>query len=733
MSRQSFFTNANLIINAKPEQITGATSNALAIYDGNVSLSNDNNAATFSSTINNYTQTNGKITTYENYTIITWTSSSIGTFTPTSNLKIGCVVVGAGAGGPGTGSSYYNEISGGGGGVAFSPLSSPSSPTLTANISYSITVGTGGTGGARIDNNAYKHGTVGGVSKFTGTTPNIECTGGNVGVTSANANLNYTNDVLNAAGGNATGGVYNFNGITSIFKEMPVTADSRVLNNQCSAALLSIPEIGKYQLAYGGVGIAPIGSFGYGGIGGTWTPSFDGRPGQDGTVFIYFPTYNITNTMSSILETFKNTSIPETITISPNSSSAARTNKWQHNGINWIATASSIYGVINPERANTGLPSSFFQNVNPYNQSGLFDANSAGTNSYKAFDDNMSTYWASGSPLYSPSTGNYTSTKKTSVTSVTGASDILGEWLQLQSDTPIKMKTYNIATSESSAYSSPKNFSIVGSNDESTWYLIHSATNNAILLANQTANSYIGLFTVANLGNQNGYNTTTYSTSSDYYTYFRIIVTGIFFTASGRTKSYCSISEWLLNFYAESSTVSLSLDTNSINQMNVNGSLAITNGITPLYQFPDFNINQVGWVETVVPNMLNVTDDTYALNIQLPTGGKVFIKSNYGYPPGVYLIVLTLSLNSASDLKYLNVRIVQTTTSSHVGQDFSTLSGLYFMEPRPEVTYITNSYTHIWNHTSNDKYYIGGWAQHAGGSHADLYLDGTKLQITRLA
>jgi hypothetical protein len=165
---------------------------------------------------------------------------------------------------------------------------------------------------------------------------------------------------------------------------------------------------------------------------------------------------------------------------------------------------------------------------------------------------------------------------------------------------PLVMTTYNLASTFANV-SMPKSFCIVGSTNGTTWSPIHyaSTTTTSTLYTN---GAYLGAFNVNSSVAQNGYTTTTsYASSTNSYTYFRLIVISTF--NSPTTNPYTLIGQWLINFTpASSSSVSMTLDNAAPNQLNIGGALGIAGGITPLYSTPSLGPGQVGQVlQGIIP------------------------------------------------------------------------------------------------------------------------------------
>lgn len=93
---------------------------------------------------------------------------------------------------------------------------------------------------------------------------------------------------------------------------------------------------------------------------------------------------------------------------------------------------------------------------------------------FKAFDSNNSTFYHSDGGIYNNTTGQYTGSVSTTV----GSTAYSGEWLQLQTPFPITLRYFTIAPrSDAFARGSPRSFVVLGSNNGSTWNLLHEETN----------------------------------------------------------------------------------------------------------------------------------------------------------------------------------------------------------------------------------------------------------------
>ena len=238
-----------------------------------------------------------------------------------------------------------------------------------------------------------------------------------------------------------------------------------------------------------------------------------------------------------------------TITVQPQQTglTGGSTTAWTTaNGISWVATQSSAYN------------STYYSYM-------LFDNYGGPANG-----------WVSG-------TTNYTTTPLTSGTSTSVSingtpTTVYGEWVQLQSSIPLVMSTYQLWFGGTPLTGFPRSFYIVGSTDGATWYGIQSAVGSVIpgstlyvavptppIIVNSTSTQIWGVSTLA---------TTAYSTSTNSYTYFRMIVTSTFNTS---TATNALFGEWYINFAATTPSLVNALSMNPTGQymsITTNGSTA---------------------------------------------------------------------------------------------------------------------------------------------------------------
>ena len=223
---------------------------------------------------------------------------------------------------------------------------------------------------------------------------------------------------------------------------------------------------------------------------------------------------------------------------------------WTQGGVSWATSASSQYSTFAPQ---------------------------------SAFNSSTATTWASNSGTYN---GSGAWTGSVAAVTIQGVGSISGEWLQLQSNVGLLMQSYTFSCG-GPVSQTPKTYYIIGSNDGSTWYPIQyvSMGSNPYTTNYSVASTYI---TTNQSGSQNlvvGANTavltcTTYSTTVNTYTYFRILVT----TTHG--GGVVEIGEWYINFangqnystnYGSSwNRLSLNGATQTFGALSGNGQYALT-------------------------------------------------------------------------------------------------------------------------------------------------------------
>jgi hypothetical protein len=100
---------------------------------------------------------------------------------------------------------------------------------------------------------------------------------------------------------------------------------------------------------------------------------------------------------------------------------------------------------------------------------------------------------------------------------------------------------------------------------------------------------------------------------------------------------------------ATNSSATLSMNSSTINQLDVAGSLGITGGITPLYSTPSFRPGQIGYQISVSRAGDSFTNNQNIVSLIIPTVGVWYIYGTaYFGSPGVNYVGISISQTSAS-------------------------------------------------------------------------------------
>jgi hypothetical protein len=245
---------------------------------------------------------------------------------------------------------------------------------------------------------------------------------------------------------------------------------------------------------------------------------------------------------------------PSTILVSPNTTTATKYT-WQNNNVTWI-TNSSSYELSSPAYPYLAFNNAFI--INP----------------------GYAIPWVTTPTGYSTSTGAYTAlTYGTPNVNQNGTIvNISGEWLQIQSSVPVILKNYFFGTQNAYPAGLPKTYTIIGSNDGTTWYDLQDGNFTAwpgnLLASNSLTSQYTPAYAVstATTGTISNNSITSYTAQTNAYTFFRLIIKstcdGQFSAAnpSGQVRSF-----WNPTFSPTSSAVSLALDPAVPNQLNIGG------------------------------------------------------------------------------------------------------------------------------------------------------------------
>ena len=160
---------------------------------------------------------------------------------------------------------------------------------------------------------------------------------------------------------------------------------------------------------------------------------------------------------------------------------------------------------------------------------------------FRAFDNNIGTWWHSNFPIYTSDTGIYNSGDARA--SITGGI-YAGEWLQIKMTTPILLTSYSLVGRPGfETNRSPRKFWILGSNnDGANWSLVDTQTNINTWASPQVFKT----FTISNPG-------------TTYFNTFRIVVNEVGNLTTGASgQDSVQIASWNLvgsppsaDFYAD--------------------------------------------------------------------------------------------------------------------------------------------------------------------------------------
>jgi hypothetical protein len=334
------------------------------------------------------------------------------------------------------------------------------------------------------------------------------------------------------------------------------------------------------------------------------------------------------------------------------SGSALTTSPWIQNGVTWVASASSVITTL----ANFCVAF-------------LFNNTQANNN-----------LWANSAPNYTTS-GN-SSGQNTVIQGVTTAT---GDWIQIQSSVPLVMSSYQFGTG-GSVPQLPKTYYIVGSTDGSVWYPIQYGSAGTVtttasytlvpntIVVNSASTQTFGSSTIT---------TTVYSTTTNAYTYFRLI--GL--TNYNGTNSYLEIGEWYINFATPS---------------------------TPLYVAPSTALiaNQSLSAITVMPQQTGLASNTWTTNgISWISSASSNLNASF-FPYGAFNnyvgISGTYSWCSASGIYSASTGLITgTAVSTTILGGIGTISGEW-LQIQSSVPLILSSYTYAsgGNANNNPKTYI---------------------------
>lgn len=155
------------------------------------------------------------------------------------------------------------------------------------------------------------------------------------------------------------------------------------------------------------------------------------------------------------------------------------------------------------------------------------------TSPANAFDYDSNTAWTTGT-AYTASTGAYTGCNFTTV----DGSNMMGEWIELQTPESIILQSYILAGDSNYENSSPRNFTLVASSNGTTYTQIHTFSSFPVL----------GRIAATNISFNNLPTTIPYNR-------FRLLTHGVGADDFATSRTYAGIAEWRLTGYSNVANV----------------------------------------------------------------------------------------------------------------------------------------------------------------------------------
>jgi hypothetical protein len=169
---------------------------------------------------------------------------------------------------------------------------------------------------------------------------------------------------------------------------------------------------------------------------------------------------------------------------------------------------------------------------------------------FNAFNGTTTNYWQSGGGNYNLTTGLYSGTSVATsyydLSNTTTATIIYGEWIQVQLPYSLKLTDYSFITnnpnSQIGVSGEPVNWVILGSNDNTNWYL-ESSANNIIPVSTGTLRTYPAV-------------------SNKYYNYHKFVINRL---AANSNTANVALCQWNLNGIYNYTDSSIPVNTNYSN------------------------------------------------------------------------------------------------------------------------------------------------------------------------
>ena len=232
------------------------------------------------------------------------------------------------------------------------------------------------------------------------------------------------------------------------------------------------------------------------------------------------------------------------------------------------------------------------------------------TEAYLAFDNNTSTFWGEPTNVYSGASGTYSGGTSTNVKNLTTntITAYSGEWLQLQVPNAVSLNSFTLMGRQDQSlfiWRTPNTFYIAGSNDGSTWELVHSTSGAQYTSAMQ--------YFTCNGNNLNK------------YTYFRIIVNKIGNNGTAGDPgllNFLDITAW--DLYTQMNTVNAAVIAVPPYSMTANTTTFAGNSIYDGTYI--LTASKTEW-----NNIYNAFDDIYGNNTKTWSAGPYYNVSTGAY------------------------------------------------------------------------------------------------------
>ena len=283
----------------------------------------------------------------------------------------------------------------------------------------------------------------------------------------------------------------------------------------------------------------------------------------------------------------------------------------------------------------------------------------AGHSPYQLFDTNITTSgrWAPLANYYGTAAAQLYAGSATTPNVQNGIGSIAGDWIQIQSSTPLILNSFSFANYEpgASTQEMPRIFYICGSNDNSNWFPIVYGSFNSAYLPNFiiSYSYYYNVPATTGTSSQGNLTLITYGNQNTSYSYFRLSVTNVMGALAGggtTNTGWLSLGEWFTNYRVPAqpaiqsgpSKTVLYMDASNINQLDLSGGLGFIN-----------NSNSI----TVSPNSLAAFPGGWVNNniTWIASGSSYLSASTYARYPAFVFKAPTIEVGWEAGTSYATV------------------------------------------------------------------------------